>query len=155
MRCKTITGCDIDSPEILAPAHRCSSPDADVVEELLVPAQGTEKLGSEFVLRLQVVSECISITDARNFETRFVEFRPQLQMVPGKADVLAQDRFPIIADVTTGWQTVHRFRPKIWTIAHGYTKAPHLIRAKAQPRIKSRMVKINFGRVPRFRTRRQ
>src|ERR1700704_4745261 len=155
MRCKTITGCDIDPPEVLAPPHLCSSTNVDLVEKLLVPAECAEKLGSEFVLRFQVVSERIRITNTRNFETRFIKLRPQLQMMPGNADVLAQNQFPIIADITTERQAVRGFGPEIWPIAYGNTKVPHLIRPKTQPRIESRMVKIHFGRVPRFGTRRK
>ena len=51
MRRKTITGRDVDPPEVLAPAHRCSAADIDLAEKLLVPAERAEKLGSEFVLR--------------------------------------------------------------------------------------------------------
>ena len=37
---KTITGRDIDPPEVLAPAHRFSAADIDLAEKLLVPAEG-------------------------------------------------------------------------------------------------------------------
>src|SRR4030095_9106003 len=94
-------------------------------------------------------------TDARNLETGFVNFRPHLQMMPGETCVLPQNQFPEIADITAGRHRWLGFSPEIGTVAHGKTKVPHLIRPETHPRTESRMLKVNFGRVPRFRTRRE
>src|SRR5881392_2211968 len=76
MRCKTVACCHVDPPEILAPANLTTRAVGDVAEELLIPTERAEELRREFVFRLKIVSECIRIAHPRDFEARFVKFRP-------------------------------------------------------------------------------
>ena len=139
----------------MPPADRFSAADIDLTEELLVPAERAEKLRSEFVLRFQVIRERVRVTDARNLKTGLVNFRPDLQMMPGETCVLPHNQLPVIADITAGRQGLLGFSPEIGTVAHGKTKVPRLIRPETHPRTESRILKVNFGCVPRFRTRRE
>src|SRR5438067_4567517 len=109
---ETITGCDIGAPEIM-PKRRVFTTVAigHFRKELLVPAQRSEKLGSELIFRLQIVGETIRVSDRWDFEARFVEFRPELQMMPGKTDVLAKHTLMVVADIAASGQTRFRFRP--------------------------------------------
>src|SRR5947207_8017992 len=76
MRCKTVACCHVDPPEILAPANLTTCAVGDVAEELLIPTERAEELRREFVFCLKIVSECIRIAHPRDFEARFVKFRP-------------------------------------------------------------------------------
>src|SRR5206468_12328979 len=128
MRCKTVACCYVDPPEILAPANLTARVVGDVAEELLIPTERAEELRREFVFRLKIVSECIRVAHTRNFETRFVKFRPQLQMVPSKTDILAEKQLPVIIDIAPPRQCSLSFRPKIRAVACRQTKVPYLDR---------------------------
>src|ERR1700719_2157408 len=101
MRGETIAGGDVRAPEVVSPRRGPAIAVRDVAEELLVPARGGEKLRREFVFRLEVISERVGIGESGNFEARLEEFRPQLQVMPGKTDVLPEQTFVVIADVAT------------------------------------------------------
>src|SRR5207237_4695451 len=88
MRRETVTSCDIDAAQILTPANIASCTIADGPKELLVPAERTKELRREFIFRLKIIGERVSIAYTGNLETRFINFRPQLKMVPGKAGIL-------------------------------------------------------------------
>src|SRR5438046_4515400 len=76
MRSKAVACCQVDPPEILAPANLTTYAVGDVAEELLIPTERAEELRREFVFCLKIVSECIRIAHPRDFEARFVKFRP-------------------------------------------------------------------------------
>src|SRR5207245_6484436 len=110
---ETISASDLHPGEILAPAEFASSAITNTAEELLVPAQRAEKLGSEFIFGLKIISECVRVADTRDFETRLVKFRPHLQMVPGEADILAKNELVIVVNIATARQCPIRFGPEI------------------------------------------
>src|SRR5437588_6794325 len=91
VRREAISGCNIRAPDVMPPRNASSIAIWHVGEKLLVPANGAEKLRRKFIFPLEIPRERVRISDTRNFETRFVEFRPELQMMPGKTDVLAQN----------------------------------------------------------------
>ena len=99
VRCETIAGCDIRAPHVVPPRSASSVSIWHVAEKLLVPANGAEKLRRKFIFPLEIPRKGVRVADAWDFETRFVEFRPELQMTPGKTDVLAQNALMKIADV--------------------------------------------------------
>src|SRR5258707_11113606 len=84
VRGETVSNCSVDAPQILTPAQTTLSSVVDGSKDLLVPAHRTEKLGCEFIFRFKIIGERVRVTDPRNFKTRFVNFRPQLQMMPGE-----------------------------------------------------------------------
>ena len=120
VRGETVSNRSVDAGKILAPAKIAPSPIVDGSKDLLVPAQRTEKLRREFIFRLKIIGERVRVTDPRNFETRFVNFRPQLQVMPGKAGVLPENKFPVITKVAArrqglfGFAAADRRRPP-WT----------------------------------------
>src|SRR6266550_8727264 len=153
MRRESIARREIDPPKVLTPANTASRAVIDFAEELLIPAQRAEDLRREFVFRLKIVSECIRVAHTRNFETRFVEFRPQLQMMPSKTDILAENQLSVIIDIASPRQCSLSFRPKIRAVACRQAKVPHLIWPIAKARIEGRMIETNRRDAPRFRTR--
>ena len=151
VRCEAIAGRDINTPNIIAPGNTSSISVGHIAEELLVPADRAEKLRSEFVFRFEIINKCVGVADARDFETRFVKFGPELQVMPGEADILAQNAFVVIADITAIRQRPHRFGPEIRAIARGESEVPHLIWPKPDARADGGIIKANFSRIPRFR----
>src|SRR5712664_616634 len=81
MRCKAVTCRQVNSPQILAPGHVPTVAVGNIAKELLVPAKRAEQLRRKFVFRLKIVGEGVRIAYPRNFEARFVEFCPQLQVM--------------------------------------------------------------------------
>src|SRR5260221_4769229 len=73
---ETVGQCTVDPPHVIAPGRATSFAIADRGEELLVPSQCTKELGSELVFCLEVISECIGVANARDFEAGFIEFGP-------------------------------------------------------------------------------
>src|SRR5947207_4772823 len=146
---------EIDPPKVLTAANTASRTIIDFGEELLIPPQCAEDLRREFVFRLKIVSECIRVAHTRNFETRFVKFRPQLQMVPSKTDILAENQLPVIIDIAPPRQCSLSFRPKIRAVACRPTKVPYLLWPIAKAGIEGRLIETNRRDVPRFRARRE
>src|ERR1700737_4944671 len=142
VRCKTIAARDINTPNIKAPGNSSSISIGHIAKELLVPANRAEKLRSEFVFRFEIISKCVGVADARDFEARFVKFGPELQVMPGEADVLAQNALVVIPDITAIRQRPHRFGPEIRSIARGESEVPHLIWPKSEARADSRIINI-------------
>jgi hypothetical protein len=88
IRCKTVAGCDVNPTQILAPAGVITFAVGDIAEELLVPTERAKELRGEFIFCFKIVSKCIRIANAGNFEARSYKLRPQLQEMPGKRYVL-------------------------------------------------------------------
>src|SRR5713101_3783960 len=145
MCCETIGNRSIYPPEVITPPNATACAVGHGIEQLLVPAERGKKLGREFIFHLKIVCECIRVADARNFETRFVKFRPQLQMMPGEADILAEDELSIIADIAATRQCVFSFGSEVRAVACRQTKVPDLIRPEAKVRIEGRMIETNCG----------
>jgi len=145
-----VAGGDVRAPEIVSPRRGAAGTVRHVAEELLVPAHGAEELRREFVFRLQVIGECIGIGETWNLKARLEKFRPQLPVVPGKADILREDAFVVIADVTAERQGRRRFLPEIGTVAGGNAKGPHLVRPKTEPPAQGRMVEVSSRDGPRL-----
>src|SRR5437868_5053143 len=76
-------------------------------------------------------------------------------MVPGEADVLAEEEFAIISDVTAMRQRRFGFRPKIWAMADRQPKVPHWIRAEADTAVETRMIQTDRRQIPGCRSRRE
>src|SRR5436190_20053212 len=74
-------------------------------------------------------------------------------MMQGKADVLPEKEFVIIANTATLWQGWCSFRAKIGTIARGETKIPRLVGPKSNPAADRWMIEANLSRIPGFRPR--
>src|SRR5437870_6494250 len=104
MRSKTVAGRNIEPSEILTPAKFSPSSSIDAVEELLVPTESAEELRSEFIFCFKIICERVRVTDPRHLEARFIKLRPHLQMVPGKAGILPQNKFVKITNVATARQ---------------------------------------------------
>src|SRR5437868_11711493 len=117
MCCETVGDRGIYPPKVITPPNATACTVGHGIEQLIVPAERSKKLGREFIFHLKIVSECVRVAYPRHFETGFVEFRPQLQMMPGEADILPENKLPIVADVASGRQGLFCLRPKIWTIA--------------------------------------
>ena len=98
-RGKTICSGHIDPPKVLTPANVAPGAIVDLVEELLVPAERGEKLRREFVFTFEIVSKGVGIAHARYLKTRFVKFRPALQMMPREAHILSEDKLAIIVEI--------------------------------------------------------
>src|SRR5262245_4068538 len=96
------------------------------VEEFLIPAQGAENLGSEFVFNLNVVGKNVGITEYWNFETRLESFGPNLQMAAGVTDVLPEEILSEVGEIAVG-----RERPgvgeEVWPFRERKAKTPCLI----------------------------
>src|SRR6266480_3502786 len=75
--------------------------------------------------------------------------------MPGEADVLPENKLPIIADTTSMRQCLLSFRPKICAFACRQTKVPCFIWPEAEASSESRVLETGFRNVPRFRTRRE
>src|SRR5207237_10154678 len=118
-------------------------------KELLVPADSPKKLRGEFIFRLEVVGERVGVGKPGNRETGFETFRPQLPVVPGKADVLAEKALVVIADVASERQGPHRLRPEISAVAPRETESPHLVRPESDAAAHRWMIEIR----PRDRAR--
>src|SRR5437763_17009251 len=101
MRGKTVTGRNIGPTEIPTPAKSSHSSSIDAGKELLVPAKCAEELRSDFIFCFKIICKGVRVADPRHLEARFVKFRPHLQMVPGKAGILPQNKFAKIAKVAT------------------------------------------------------
>ena len=104
VRSETVSNDGVDAPKILTPAEAAVSPSGDRVKHLLVPTQRAEKLRCEFIFGFKIISERVCVTDPRDFKTRFVNFRLQLQVVPGKARILSQNELAKIANAATARQ---------------------------------------------------
>ena len=154
MRGEAVGERGVDSPKIVPPAGASASAIRHGGKELLIPAHCAEELRRELVFSLKIVGEGIGITHARNLETDFVKLGPQLQMMQGVADVLAEKEFAIIANAASYRQRRGSFRAKIGTVARGDTEIPRLVRPKADAPANGWMVEANLGRVPRFWSRR-
>ena len=76
VRSETVSNRSIDAPKILTPTEAAFSPIVDGSKELLIPAQRAEKLRRKFIFGFKIIGERVRVTDARDFETRFVNFRP-------------------------------------------------------------------------------
>src|SRR4029077_8147937 len=140
----------VDPPQILTPAQTTLSSVVDGSKNLLVPAQRAEKLRCKFIFSFKIIGERVCVTDPRNFKTRFVNFRPQLQVMPGEAGILTENEFVVITNVAARRQGLFRLRSQINAIRHGRAKVPSLIRAKAKASSKARMFEPNRGHVPRL-----
>src|SRR4029077_8859069 len=90
---------------------------ADRSKQLLVPANGAKELRRKLVFCFDVVSERICVANMRNFEPRFINFGPDLQIMPGKTGILPKNKFAIIIDVVSGWQRRLGFTPEIRAFA--------------------------------------
>src|SRR5690242_13203181 len=102
VRRETIRGGNVDSAEIRAPIDILAKTIIDFREKLLVPPNGTEELWRKFVFSFHVVRNCIGVSDMRHFESRFVDFRPNLKMTPCEARILSEDEFAIIVQIASG-----------------------------------------------------
>src|SRR5260370_39447939 len=76
-------------------------------------------------------------------------------MMQGEADILPENKLPVVADVASGRQGLFRLRPKIWTVACRQPKVPDLIRPEAAAPTECRVVEPNRCDAPRFRPRRE
>ena len=65
------------------------------------------------------------MSHAGDIETCSVEFGPELEMMPGEADVLSNHRLVIIANFTTHRQRRLGIGLEIGPVTEGYTKIPH------------------------------
>src|SRR6266513_4909953 len=95
---------DVDPAQIFTPANVMPVAITDGAEELLVPPKRAKKLRGKFVFGFDIISECICVSYSRHFKARFIELRPNLQMTPGEAGILSEDKFSIIVDVASGRQ---------------------------------------------------
>src|SRR5437773_8687390 len=118
VRGETVSNRSVDAPQILTPAEAALSPILDGSKNLLIPAQRTEKLGREFIFGFKIICERVRVADPRHLEARFVKFRPYLQVVPGKARILSQNKFAKIANAATTRQCWFGFAPEICAVAH-------------------------------------
>src|SRR5437762_4833264 len=107
MRSETITRREIGAPKIVTPRRGAAKTVGYVTKKLLVPADRAKKLRCEFVFRLEVIGERIGIAEPGNFKTRLEKFRPQLPVMPGEADVLAEHALMIIVDAGSIRQRGH------------------------------------------------
>src|SRR5437868_5495231 len=145
----------VGPPDVPAP-RRCSAVNVgDVAEELLVPADRAEKLRGKLVFHLEVISERVGVGEPGYLESRLKEFRPELPMVPGEPDVLAEQALMIIADIMSERQSWHSLRPEIRTVAGRESKGPHFVGPKPEPPVYGGMLKIPSRDRPRLRPRRQ
>src|SRR6266481_4311910 len=76
-------------------------------------------------------------------------------MMQGEADILPENKLPVVADVASGRQGLFRLRPKIWTVACRQTKVPDLIRPEADAPTECRVVEPNRCDAPRLSPRRE
>src|SRR5205823_4873704 len=97
------------------------------------------------------VSESIGVTDARDFETRFINLGPQLQMVPGKGNVLGQNFLAKVANTGSKGESGRRLWNKVRAGAHGKPDGPHLVRTEADPAAVGGMAKAHPRCIPVFR----
>src|SRR3954468_5357670 len=108
---------NIRPPEILAPPPFFPRSYRDVGEKLLIPAQRAKKLRSKLVLRFKIIGECVCIARPRNLKARFVKLRPDLQMVPGKACILPENKLAKVIDIAAAREGSFGFWPRIWAVA--------------------------------------
>src|SRR5450432_4163856 len=120
----------IDAPDVVAP-FRAALFKWDSPEELLVPTQRAEELWSDFVFRLDIVSDSVGIPDTGHLETRFVGFCPQLEVMPREGEILCQNELSIVADAATERKRRRSDLEEIRTGAGGEAEIPHFVRAKA------------------------
>src|SRR5207302_2555104 len=74
------------------------------------------------------------VTGVQTCALPILKFGPELEVMPGEADVLAQNALVVIADITAIRQRPHRFGPEIRAIARGEPEVPHLIWPKSDAR---------------------
>jgi len=99
-------------PKILTPAEAAFSPIVDGSKDLLIPASAPKSCGVN-LYSPQNNRRAGLLTNPRNFKTRFVKFRPHLQMVPGKARITS---IPMFAKSNVDFcrrQCLIRARPEI------------------------------------------
>src|SRR5438552_4985670 len=150
VRGEAVSNRSVDPPQILAPAQTTLSSVVDGSKNLLVPAQRAEKLRCKFIFSFKIIGERVCVTDPRNFKTRFVNFRPHLQVMPGEAGILTENEFVVITNVAARRQGLFRLRSQIDAIRDGRAKVPSLIRAKAEASSEARMFEPNRGHIPRL-----
>src|SRR6266705_1373392 len=73
----------------------------------------------------------------------------------GEADILPENKLPVVADVASGRQGLFCLRSKIWTLACRQTKVPDLIRPEADPPTERWVLETNLCDTPRFGPRRE
>ena len=113
VRRETISACDVDPTQVLAPAGVSSRSIVDITEKLLVPSERSEELRRKFVFRFNIISKCVCISASRHFEAGFIQLGPYLQMAPGEARILAENKLAVIADIAVARQSSFGFGSKI------------------------------------------
>ncbi len=150
MRREAIGDRKVDSPCIVTPRNFSSASIRHVAEELLIPARGGKKLWRKFVFRLKKIAEDICVSDQWNFEARFVEFRPELHMMPFKGDVLANQNLVVITEAAAPRQRRLRFIHKVSSAACEESKIPHLVRPESQASAHRRPFEVHPRCIPAF-----
>src|SRR5664279_4184289 len=148
MRGEAIAKRSVDSPKIVTPAGASAHAIRDSGKELLIPAHRAKELRSELVFPLKVVSKGIRVSYARNLEADFVKLRPELQMMKGITDILAEKNFMVIANVSPRRQRRGSFRSKISPIAGRDSKIPGRVRLKANSAAHGGILETNLRGVP-------
>src|SRR5437773_630935 len=115
----------IDLPPIL-PCGNIRIPDSP--EKLLPPTQRPKELRREFVLRLQIIGQFVSVPDPWRLVSRFVNLRPDLPVVPRKAQLLAKNVFMIVPESMSRGQAALRFPAQIRATACGDAQVPSFVR---------------------------
>ena len=92
----------VDAPGVLVPALGGAGAVGDFAEELLVPADGGEETGGEFVFGFEEVTEGVGVADVGDGEAGADDFRPELPVVPGVADVSCDGSLGEVTGAATG-----------------------------------------------------
>ena len=110
---KTITEDGVDARDVNAPWDGVIL-NGNRAVELLVPTERGKELRSDLIFRLNVVGKRVGIPDIRHLKARFEDFRPQLETMPGKADILAEEELPIVADAASRGQRLASFGEQVY-----------------------------------------
>ena len=110
LRGVTVAEREIEPRQVIAPWNPVAFAIRNGREKLLVPTQSAEELGRNFVFGLDVIGEGVCVADIRDFETRFIDFSPELEVMPLEADVLGENLLVIVADTATGGEGARSLR---------------------------------------------
>src|ERR1051326_7651115 len=93
---EAVTEDSIDAPDVAIPWRFAANAVVYVGEELLVPANGREKLRRDFVFRLEIIRERVRVADVRNLKACEKNLAPKLPMPPLVAEVLGEGDLIVI-----------------------------------------------------------
>src|SRR5688572_33484389 len=102
---KTVAERSVDPPGGIIPTLLSVRIVLHLPEELLVPAQGAEKARGDFVFCFQVAGQRVGIPGVRHLESRGEHLPPELQAMPGIADIGANSALQIITSLPAGRET--------------------------------------------------